>query len=41
MLAMELGAMANEMGYMEYRILLNVSHVVILITLMIYRMYII
>jgi len=26
---MELGAMTNGKGYMEYRILLNVSHVVI------------
>jgi len=29
MLVMNWGVMTNGMGYMEYRILLNVSHVVI------------
>ena len=41
MLVMNWGAMTNGMGYMESSILLDVSHVVIFITIMIYRMYII
>jgi hypothetical protein len=40
MLVMKLGAMTNGMGYMGYGNLLDVSHVVILITLMLSKMYV-
>jgi len=40
MLVMKLGAMTNGESYMQKGILLDVSHVVILITLMLSKMYV-